>query len=151
MAKFKFPLATLLKLRESARDERRGQLAEAYRAEEHIDEQQKRLDHELSELKRHSRRASGPGQLDLAQLREVERYELLLRSQRQDAAERHRAARAEVERRLETLVEANREVRCLETLRRRQRERHRLEENRRETGQMDEAAARCAAKEDEHP
>ena len=32
MAKFKFRLATLLRLREAARDERRAQLAQAYRA-----------------------------------------------------------------------------------------------------------------------
>jgi flagellar export protein FliJ len=150
MAKFKFPLATLLKLREQTRDERRGQLAEAYRAEERIDEHERRLDHELNELKRQNRRASAPGRLDLAQLREVERYELLLRTQQRETTERRRAAQTEVERRLETLVEANREVRCLETLRQRQRERHRLEETRRETKQMDEAAARCTAKENEH-
>ncbi len=33
MARFRFPLATVLKLREATRDERRGQLAEAYQAE----------------------------------------------------------------------------------------------------------------------
>jgi len=149
MAKFKFPLATLLKLREQTRDEGRGRLAEAYRAEELVEEQERRLEHEMSELKRHSRRVSAPGQLNVVRLREVERYESLLQSQRLEAAEQRRAAQAEVERRLETLVEANREVRVLETLRQRQRERHRLEETRRETTQMDEAAARCGAKEDE--
>lgn len=150
MAKFKFPLATLLRLREQTRDEGRGRLAEAYRAEELIEEQERRLEHELGELKRHSRRASAPGRLDVARLREVERYESVVQSQRQETAEERRAAHAEVERRLETLVEANREVRVLETLRQRQRERHRLEENRRETKQMDEAAARCGVEEDEH-
>ena len=38
MTKFKFRLATLLKLREAARDERRGQLAQAYQADEIIAE-----------------------------------------------------------------------------------------------------------------
>ncbi|NQT14897.1 MAG: flagellar export protein FliJ [Planctomycetes bacterium] len=150
MARFKFPLAKLLRLRESTRDERRGQLAEAHRAEELIVEKRQRLDCEVSELKQHGRRASTPGRLDLAQLREVERYESLLRSQQRETAQQHRVAQAEVERRLQTLVEANRQVRLLETLRRRQLERYRLEKSRRETKEMDEAAARCTAREDEY-
>ena len=146
MAKFTFPLATLLKLREQTRDEKREDLAEAYRDEEIIAEEERRLEGELSELTRKSRRASAPGRLDLARLRELGRSEALLRARRQNTTKRHRAARAEIEARLATLVEANRGVRVLETLRRRQLDCHRTEENRRDTREMDETAARSAAK-----
>jgi len=47
MGRFKFRLATLLRLRELARDERRAQLAQACRAQELLDEQRRRLAEEL--------------------------------------------------------------------------------------------------------
>jgi len=39
MPKFQFRLATLLRLREATRDERRGRLAEAYRVDEVVEAQ----------------------------------------------------------------------------------------------------------------
>jgi len=147
MAKFKFRLATLLNLRESARDERRGQLAQAYRAEEIVEQERNRLARELSELEKHSRQASAPGPLDVDRLLGVRRYEVLLRFQQREAAQQHEMLQAEIERRREALVEANRQVRVLEELRRKQLERHRREEIRQEIKRLDEAAARCTTQE----
>ena len=143
----KFRLATLLELRESARDERRGQLAQAYRAEEIVEQQRTRLARELSELEKQNRQASAPGPLDVDRLLEVSRYELLLRFQQQQAGQQHEMVQAEIERRREALVDANRQVRVLEELRRKQLERHRQEESRQEIKRLDEAAARCTTQE----
>jgi flagellar export protein FliJ len=54
---------------------------------------------------------------------------------------------AEIERRREVLVEADRDVRVLEKLREKQTERHRYEENRREIRQLDEVAQLRATRE----
>ena len=80
-------------------------------------------------------------------LLEVSRYELLLRFQQQQAGQQHEMVQAEIERRREALVDANRQVRVLEELRRKQLERHRQEESRQEIKRLDEAAARCTTQE----
>ncbi len=149
MAKFLFRLATLLRLREAARDERRAQLARAYQADEIIEQQRTRVADERRELERQSRRASAPGRLDVDRLLESRRYELVLQSQDQQLAQQHQAVRTEVERRRQALVDANRQVRVLETLRQRQLDHHRQEENRQEIKQLDEMAGRRAAQEDD--
>ncbi len=149
MAKFKFRLATLLRLREAARDERRSELAQAYRADEIIRHQRSRLARDLSELETTTRQASAPGDLNVDRLLETRRYQLVLRSQEQHVRQQHEALRAEIERRRQAVVDANREVRVLEGLRQKQYERHREEENRQEIKRLDEAAGRCATQEDD--
>jgi flagellar FliJ protein len=148
MAKFKFRLATLLRLRNAARDERRGQLAEAYRADEIIQDKQRQLAEELDAIGRQQREASGPGPIDVDRLLSDQRYAFLLAAQ-QGHTERQRVLlAAELERRRQLLMEANREVRVLEKLEERQRDRHQEEENRREIKQVDEIAQRRAAPEE---
>lgn len=143
MSKFKFRLATLLRLRESARDQRRSQLAEAYQAEEALLEQRRRVGEELAGLMRECRDVAGPGQLDLDRLLDARRYEVTLRAEQQDLSQKHEAVRAEVDRRRQALVEANRAVRVLELLRDKQREQHREGERIRAIKEMDEVAGRA--------
>ena len=149
MAKFKFRLATLLRLREAARDQRRAQLAQAYRADEIIEQERTRVAGELREVERQSRRAAAPGRLDVDRLLETRRYELVLQSQDQQLAQQHQAVQTEVERRRQALVDANRQVRVLETLHQKQLDHHRREENRQEIKQLDEMAGRRAGQEDD--
>ena len=149
MSKFKFRLSTLLRLRETTRDECRAELAKAYRADEIVQREQERLAGESAELKIESRTASLPGQLDVDRLMEARRYSLVLDAQRQHAAGQRNAIAEEIERRLRKLVEANRQVRVLEELRGKQRRRHQDNENRLETKVLDEVGARCCVKEDE--
>jgi len=149
MAKFKFRLATLLRLCEVARDERREQLARAYQADEVIERDRALVADERRALTRQNRLASGPGPLDVDRLMEGRRYELVLQSREQQLAQQHQAVRAEIERRRLALVDANRQVRVLETLREKQLDHHRREENRREIKQLDETAGRRAAQEDD--
>ena len=149
MAKFKFRLSTLLRLRQSARDERRTQLARAYQADEIVAQEEQRLEGDLSELENQSRVASQPGPLDVDELLETRRYELLLRAQQQHVCQQRQAVREEIEKRRRTLLEADRGVRVLESLQEKQLQRHRRNENRLEIKQLDEAAQRRSAQEDQ--
>ena len=148
MAKFKFRLVTLLKLREAARDERRSQLAEAYRVDDVLNERLEEIARQLSGLKDHCRKVIGPGTIDVDQLVEAQQFELALASQRTRLDRQRRTVAEEIERRRQTLVEANRDVRVLEKLREKQAGRHRQEEDRRETKVLDEVAGRQVARED---
>jgi flagellar protein FliJ len=147
MSKFKFRLATLLRLRESARDQRRSQLAEAYQAEEAILEQRRQVSDAIDDLMRECREVSGPGELDLDRLLDARRYEVTLRAEHRDLTEKHEAVRVEVDRRRQALVEANRSVRVLELLRDRQMEQHREEERIRQIKELDEIAGQVGLKE----
>lgn len=147
MATFKFRLATLLRLRECARDERRAQLAQAYQAEEVLRAQQRRLAQECRQLEQLGREASGPGPVDLDRLLETRRYALVLNAQQRDLQQKAELLEAEIDRRRQALLEATRDVRALEVLRQRQLERHRQEEHRQEIKTLDEVAGRVARKE----
>jgi len=148
MAKFKFRLATLLRLREATRGDRRTQLAQAYRADEIIQQQQDQLQQELEKVARQNRRTSAPGPVDVDRLLEGQRYEVALRTQQSHARGQREAVAAEIERRREALVQANRGVRVLEELRQKQAQRHRQEENRLEIKQLDDVTQRRGAEED---
>ncbi|HEY4760328.1 MAG TPA: flagellar export protein FliJ, partial [Thermoguttaceae bacterium] len=140
MAKFKFRLATLLKLREATRDERRAELAQAYRADDvlrgHLDE----VHTELQALRDQCRKVAGPGTIDIDRLIEAQRYELILKVQQRHLNEQRQRLAAEIERRRVALLAANREVRVLEKLREQQSQRHRQEENRLDIKRLDEVA-----------
>jgi len=142
MARFRFRLATLLRLREAVRDQRREELAEAYRVDELLATQLARVAEQLDSLGEQCRRAAGPGQVDVDRLLEAQRYELALRARQRQLQQQRRNVAEEIERRRETLAEADREVRVLEKLRKRQAARHQYEENRREIKLLDEVAQR---------
>ncbi|MEN6493503.1 MAG: flagellar export protein FliJ [Thermoguttaceae bacterium] len=142
MAKFKFRLATLLRLRERARDDRRAQLAQAYQAESLLREEQQRLAREVAELSEGSRAARAPGTLNVDRLLETRRFELVLKAQLQDLEKKQKILEEEIGRRREALVEANRQVRVVELLRDRQLARQRQEEERQEVKLLDEVAGR---------
>jgi flagellar protein FliJ len=145
MPNFHFRLATLLRLRETERDERRLELAEVQREDDILLGQLNLLHEEWDLLKKHCRKAAGPGPLDVERLREGRRYELALRAEEQRlTAERARLAE-EIERRRAALAAADQEVKTLEKLRERQAARHRLEEDRRAIRQWDEIAGQQAA------
>ncbi len=142
MLPYKFRMATLLRLREAYRDERRLQLAEAQRAEAIVERRIAHLEGDLRDLTNRCQRDLRPGQIDVDRMMESQRYELLLRAERQAASEQRRIVSEEVERRREVLMGADREVRVLEKLRERQLERHREDEVRFEIKLLDEVGIR---------
>lgn len=140
MARFKFRLATLLKLREATRDERRTELAQAYRADDVLRGYMEEVLAELNLLKERCRKAAAPGTVDVDRLLEAQRYEIILKVQQRHLDEQRQRLGAEIERRRVALLAANREVRILEKLRELQAQRHRQQENRLEIKQLDEVA-----------
>ncbi|MGD0900873.1 MAG: flagellar export protein FliJ [Thermoguttaceae bacterium] len=140
MSAFRFRFTPVLRLREATREERRAALAEAYRVDDVLRRRLEAVAAEIERLRGISRQAASPGPVDVDRLVETQRYQLALQIQQaQIAAQRDNMA-AEIQRRRQALLEADREVRVLEKLRQRQAERHRLEEDRRETKRLDEVA-----------
>jgi flagellar export protein FliJ len=121
-------------------------LAEAQRAEDVVKQRIDDIDTELHGLRDRAAYGSRPGPVDVDALMELQRYELLLKAERQSSEVQQRLVAAEVERRRETLVAADREVRTLEKIEEKQRERHRQDEERRERKRVDEAATQAFAR-----
>ncbi|MBN2022563.1 MAG: flagellar FliJ family protein [Pirellulales bacterium] len=147
MPKFKFRLATLLRLKESVREERHGELARAYEADALLERQQEELVCQREGLMEECRRAVRPGIVDVDRLIESQRFELLLKAQQQYVAQQREAVAVEIDRRRQALVEANREVRVLEKLRERLLARHRQDEDQRQVKLMDELAMQRVGRE----
>jgi flagellar FliJ protein len=147
MSKFKFRLATLRKIRQTVRDQRRAHLAEAYRAEEILREQSEQVLRELDGLKAVCREASGPGPVDVDRLTQAHIHDLGLKAHQQQLARQTEIVDQEIETRREALVQATRQVRVLDKLEEKQLARHRHEENRRQIAELDEVARQRAVRE----
>lgn len=145
MARFQFRLATLLKLREAVRDERRAQLAEAQRLG---DELQLRRD-EIEELLREAQQSQtvAPGAVNVDRLLDATRYDVVLRVEQAQIEGQQAAVAAEIEKRRQALVAADRDVRSLELLRETQRQRHEADEETKARKELDEIASRRYAAE----
>ena len=140
MAKYKFRLNTLQKVRQANRDQQRASLAEAFHAEQVLAENRAQLDAEERELRDLQRSANEGQYLDVNRLLEAQRYELLLKAQGQELAKQAVLLAAETERRRLTLVEADREVRVLEKLDERHHRAHIRDEQHVETKRLDDVA-----------
>jgi flagellar protein FliJ len=141
MAQFQFRLRTLLAVREASRDERRVQLAEAQAQDRELKERRAILERELADQKILFRSGASPGRLNIDRLLTANRYGMVLRRELHDLFEHEQTLEAEIERRREILVAADREVRVLEKLRARQHEQFRQQLSLVETKQLDEIAA----------
>ena len=137
-----FRLATLLRLREHAREQCRRELAESRRKDEELVKQLARLDAEQLALQDAGRRMAGPGEVVVERLQETASCAATIRARRTQTQRRRDELADEIRARLHALVEADRGVRVLEKLRERQNDRCRLEEERQQAKQLDEAALR---------
>ncbi len=140
MAKYKFRLDTLRKVRQGRRRQQRQALAEAFRAEQVLSESRAELATEETELRAMQRSANSGRYLDVNRLLEAQRYELLLKARGEELAKQATLLAAETERRRQLLVEADRDVRVLELLDERHREEHKRRMQRLDVKQLDEAA-----------
>jgi flagellar export protein FliJ len=140
MAKYKFKLEALQKVREAKRAQQRVSLAEAFRAEQVLAASRAEIAVEEVELRRLQRSATGGKYLDVNRLLEAQRYDLLLKARAQELAKQATLLAAETERRRLALVEADREVRIMELLDERHRREHNRERERKEIKQLDEIA-----------
>jgi flagellar export protein FliJ len=141
MARFKFRLKTLRRLREIHRDEQRGRLATAFEAERILQQQRDELAAEAAHHLESQRAAMREGAIDVTRLLTTQRYQLALEAQARVLAEQAAKLAEEVERRRQALVEADREVRVLDKLEERQLATHRAAAALAETKQLDEVAS----------
>ena len=142
MARFRFRLATLRKLRESHRDELRGKLAEAYQAVQKLEEQQLVIVDELLALQDVQRRATEGTTTSVNSLLEAQRYQAVLRAQQSTLRDHSKVLSTEVERRRQNVIEADQQVRVLDKLNERQKLEHQQTLNRAEVKELDEIASR---------
>jgi len=142
MARFRFRLATLRKLRESHRDELRGKLAEAYQAVQKLEEQQLAIADEILALQDVQRRATEGTTTSVNSLLEAQRYQAVLRAQQSTLRDHSKVLSTEVERRRQNVIEADQQVRVLDKLNERQRLDHQQTLNRAEVRELDEIASR---------
>ncbi len=142
MRAFRFRLQTLLKLRESARDARREQYAQAQEAEKIIDDQQREIDDELNNAKLSTHKAVEPGTVDVDALLHANQRQRVLLAQQATLREQAKTIAQAIHQRREALMEADREVKVLEKLRERQKTQFQHEQHRIENKQMDEIAQR---------
>ena len=147
MSKFKFRLATLLRLRAVTCDERRAALADADRVDELLRQRLAATAAEVARLKDRCRGAAAPGEVDVDRLVQGQRYELVLKDQEGQLRRQRETVGVEIQHRRQALLEADREVRTLEKLRDKQAEQHRYEEGRQEAKRLDEVAQLPALRE----
>ena len=145
MARFQFRLATLLRLRELARDERRTQLAEVLRLVDQMRERRTAITTLLEETRKLE--AAPSGAVDVDRLLNATRYELVLQSELRQLEVQETTLTTEIEKRRQALVAADREVRSLELLRETQQQRHLADEASRLQKELDEIAVRRHARE----
>lgn len=129
-----------MKLRLAACQQRRAELAEAYRADELLARQADLIALEISEIRKRSLAAAAPGRIDVDRLIAAQRYEQVLRARSKALTEQTVRVTAEIEQRRLALVEADRQVRVLEKLRDRQLKTYQADELRREVKTLDEVA-----------
>jgi flagellar FliJ protein len=140
--KYTFRLQTLWKLRVAEREERQLKLAEAQRADDILRTQGEELEAELAAMARGLREGSQPGAINVDRLLDTERYELVLAARREVLRGQRARLAAEIERRRQALVEADRQVKVLEKLREKQLLEHSRREQALEMKRLDEIALR---------
>ncbi len=140
MSRFVFRLASLKHLRENTRDERREELAQAYQAEQILNEQLNQIEREIGSLRDMARTKAQPGKINVDSLIGAHRHELLLDAQRREHVERGKLIGAEIERRRVLVAQADTDVRVLERLEAKKNLQHMEKEEKKETRFMDEIA-----------
>ena len=138
MAGFHFRLQTLVRLRESVRDERRSQLADALRVDATLEEQEKQLQTDLDATRQGQRAPAG--RVDVDRILQSQRYEVILQSELAGITQQRQHVAQEIETRRQALMEADRDVKVLEKLKETQLTRWRDDQQRREQSELDEAA-----------
>ena len=138
---FRFRLTAVLDLRRAERDERRAELAKALRAAEVLADRRRQLAEEMSDNLELARKIAAPGAANVDRMVHVHRYEAILKGTLAQLVIQEKQVAAEVERRTQVLIEADRQVRVLEKLEERQRAEYLRGQERLEMKELDEAAA----------
>jgi flagellar FliJ protein len=138
MKRFQFRPETLMRLREIVRDERRAELADAFRVAATLDERHGALVRELDGVRDGQRTPAGLVNVD--HLLESQRYEMVLDLEKRHVEQQQARVAVEIEKRRAALVAADQDVRSLEKLRETQLSEWRIEAERQEMKVLDEVA-----------
>ncbi len=147
MPRFQFRFEPLLTVRQSARDQRRAELAAALSAERQAAERREAAEAALDAEHTRMRSDLVCGPVDVSRLATSSRYAAVLRARIDNHAVDERAAAALVERCRDALLEADRGVRVLEKLRERQLEQFQFDQRAAEIKRLDEIAASATRRE----
>jgi len=140
MAKFRFRLETLLRIRISERDQCRAQLAEVLEAEQRLKDQIDEIQAEISTQNDWTRQRIGQGKVDVDLLTAGQRELIYLKSLQQDKSALMQQLIPHIQQRRQALVDADHAVKTLEKLKETRAEEHAKQELVIESRQMDEIA-----------
>ncbi len=146
MPRFKFRLASLLRLREQSREQAQLVLAEALGRVDAIARWRTDVDSELHELEQHMRTSAKKSSVDVDRLLDGHRHQLSLEARMAELDRAMGEACDEVERCRLKLVEADRDVKVLEKLHEKQLAEHQRHVVHEEQKQNDETAVMRAAR-----
>ena len=104
MAKFRFRLSPLRKLREAHRDQMQAKLAEALQAEQRLQQQLDHMRREISSSQNSHRALLQDARTDVHQLLESQRYQFILRAEESTMKGQTQLLATEVERRRRAMV-----------------------------------------------
>jgi len=143
---FKFRLQPLQKIRENVRRERQTELAKALAAEAVVREKIESIVQDITKVATELRTGGEEGRINVDFLIGLRRHEAWLLAQKQDAEQKLEQVLAEVERRRLAVVEADKEVKILEKLHEKQKDKYDAELFSKEIVTFDEIASIRAAR-----
>ncbi|PQO26264.1 flagellar export protein FliJ [Blastopirellula marina] len=138
MANFRFRLATFLKLKIAARDQRQAELMEVLSIQEQLVREYEETAAQLEQTITEARQGCSIGRLNVDDLIVAQRELNHLRATLAHKKSLQKKLAPHIEQRRNALLEAEKEVRSLEKLRERQEKRFADEQERRDSLQMDE-------------
>jgi flagellar export protein FliJ len=135
----KFRLVSVLQLRRNRQEERQSELAQAVQAAQILQNQKSEIDQQLHDIEQQLRSAASH-HLNVDHLMAIRRHQSNTRALRRQLEEQEHVVEQEIERRQNRLVEANREVRVIETLEQQHIDAQRERSLKREQDDLDEFA-----------
>jgi len=141
---FNFRLRPLQKIRENTRRERQAELARAMEAESLVREKIESLARDIAGTKEEGRRLAAAGTINVDFLVGLRRHEAWLLAQKQEAEQKLEQVLAEVERRRLAVVEADKEVKILEKLHEKLKDKYDSEQAAKEIVAFDEIAIQAS-------
>lgn len=143
--KFKYRLASLLKIREGVRTEKQMELNKAYEAAQIVENALQQVRENILKCTEEARQLMTGGQVRVDFLIGLRRHEAFLLAQQSHAENQLKQIQEEIERRRIALMEADREVKVLEKLKEKLKNKFLKDQALAELKQMDEVAGRKLA------
>ncbi|MCL2117741.1 MAG: hypothetical protein FWH27_04845 [Planctomycetaceae bacterium] len=142
---FNFRLKPLQKIRENVRRERQTELARALEAEAVVRGKIESIAHDIAGTKEEGRKLASEGRINVDFLVGLRRHEAYLLAQKQEAEQKLEQVLTEVERRRLAVAEADKEVKIMEKLHEKLRDKYDAEQSAKEIVAFDEIASQRAA------